>query len=151
MSKDLGFVLIALDNNQISNSLCSAIRGFIDNDSKSQICIFNSYCERINTHQIPLLHIREARYFDGSLFVFDLPSLLLCSKFPSPKNIYYYAHNFPWTISAQPYSFWKNIFKSDRMKIIAQNQHIHDMYNLLWNNSIGISERFEYDKINQII
>ena len=109
-NKDLGFLIPVLDNNQSSNIICNTISRFIQSRPKQQICIFNSYSERINTNNIPIVHINQAKFFDGNLIVFDLHCLQLSNLFPLIREVYYYAQNIPWSNGQNNYAQWKELF-----------------------------------------
>ena len=151
MQSDLGFFAITLENNTIHDNMCSLIEKYIFNNKNSQIVIFNHYCEKINTNNIPLLPLSYAKYYTGDIVVFDIPYLILASNSINSKNIYYYAQNIPWKISYNNYSDWERIFRNKKIKVISANQYIHDIYNIVWNNSVGISEDINYEKFCQFI
>jgi hypothetical protein len=150
-NKDLGFLIPVLDNNQHSNIICNTVSGFIRSRPRQQVCIFNSYSERINTQHIPLVHINQAKFFDGDLIVFDLHCLQLSGSFPLINKIYYYAQNIPWSNNHSYYAQWKELFSKTNLSIISANKYIHDMYNIVWSNSVGISEAFDYETVNKLI
>jgi hypothetical protein len=150
-NKDLGFLIPVLDNSQQSNNICNTITRLIGSRPKQQICIFNSYCEKIDTRNIPIVHINQAKFFDGDLIVFDLHCLELSNSFPLIQNTYYYAQNIPWSNNPAYYDQWKNLFNRPNIKIISSHKYIHDIYNIVWSNSLGISEAFDYETINKLI
>lgn len=151
MSRDIGFVIVSLDNNHTSTILCNTISSFIKNRRNRQISIFNSYCERIDTMSIPMLHISQAKFFDGDLVFFDIPCLLLSRHFPLVKNKYFYAQNAPWSEIPESYSSWKQLFEQENLNIIAKNKYLYDLYNIVWKNAIGTSENFSYEQISQLV
>lgn len=151
MKHDVGFILPVLENNNFIIEICRTILSLIDANKKTEFCIFNSYSELAGLNGVPILPISHAKYFKGDLFVFDISSLLIVKNFPSVNNIYYYAIDIAWTSSYSHYSEWEKIFSKNNIKIIANNKHIHDIYNIAWDNSIGISERFEYEEIKEFL
>jgi hypothetical protein len=150
-NKDIGFLMPVVDNNFESNSICTTISKLIHARPNDQICIFNSYCEKIDTYNIPVLHVNQAKFFKGSLVVFDLQCLELSRSLPLLDNVYYYAKNIPWTNTKGYYEQWKNLFSKPNIKVISSNKYIDNIYNIVWSNSIGISENFDYDTISNII
>lgn len=151
INKDIGFLIPALDNNSDANNICVTIAKLIYSRPKDQICIFNSYCEKIETYNIPILHVNQAKFFKGSIVVFDLPCLELSKSLPLLDNVYYYAKNIPWTNTTSYYDQWKNLFGKANTKVISASKYINDIYNIVWSNSIGISEAFDYETISNII
>jgi len=151
MTKDIGFVIVSLDNNNTSTILCNTISTFIKNRPDRQISIFNSYCERLDTMNIPMLHISQAKFFNGDLVFFDIPCLLLSKQFPLINKKYFYAQNAPWTDIQESYSSWKQLFGQENLNIITKNKYLYDLYNIVWKNAIGTSENFSYEQINQLV
>lgn len=149
--KDIGFLIPVLENNKACDIICETISSLITNRPSQQICIFNSYCEKLNTNNIPIVHINQAKFFKGSLVVFDLHCLELSASFPLVSNIYYYAQNIPWSNNQSHYQQWKQLFDKDNLKVISANKYIYDIYNIVWSNSIGISEVFNYETISKLI
>lgn len=148
---DLGFFAIKLENNTFHDKICSLIDGYISNNHQSHIVMFNHICEKIETKQIPLLPISYAKYFKGDLVVFDIASLLVAVDCININRVYFYAQNMPWINSYNDYSDWEYLFKNDKIKIIANNEHLHNIYNIVWNNSLGVSEDITYDKFSKFI
>lgn len=151
MNNDLGFFAITLENNSLHEKICDLISEYILVRKNNQIVIFNHYCEKIYTKNIPILPLSYSKYYVGDLIVFDIASLLLAISSINTSNIYFYAQNIPWQISYNNYADWNKIFKHDRLKIISANQHIHDIYNIVWNNSVGICEDITYEKFCKFI
>lgn len=151
LKNNIGFMIPVLENNNFCTHLCSIVKSFIINNKKLDFCIFNQYCEMHDTYNVPLLPISHARYFEGDLFVFDISSLLLSVNFPKTNNIYFFTNSTPWTASYNNYIEWKNIFNKSNVKIISNTKHIHDIYTIAWNNSIGIAENMTYDTIYKCI
>jgi hypothetical protein len=151
MIADLGMMCIKLDNGITSNSILKTGKSLIDNNPYSQICVFNSYSEVVNNHSVPILHLSQAKFFNGNLIVFDIPSLILSKSFVNISNIFYYAHDIPWTQHSVPFKYWLNIFDSENLNIIAKNQQIYDIYDICWKKPIGISEDFSYETIKDLL
>jgi hypothetical protein len=151
MSSDLGFFAITLENNTLHDSICSMVSKYIEQHRGDQIVFFNYYCEKINTYNIPILPLSYSKYYNGDIVVFDIASLLIAVNNINSKNIYFYAQNIPWQISYNNYADWERIFRNDKLKIIAANEDIHDIYSIVWNNSIGICEEISYEKFCKFI
>jgi|688.fasta_scaffold207150_2 hypothetical protein len=148
---DLGFFAITLENIQLHEKLCDTLGSYIKNHPKQHIVLFNQYSEKIDTKNIPILPLSHSKYFDGSLVVFDIQSLLIAEGSIKCKNLYFYAQNIPWQISYSHYSDWKNIMKHDKLKVIANSTYLHEIYNMVWNNSIGICEDINYEQFSKFV
>lgn len=151
MKNDLGFFALTLENTLLHENICKLISSYIENNKDRQIVLFNQYSEKINTYNIPMLPISYSKYYNGDLVVFDIGSLLLAINSIKAKNIYFYAHNIPWQLSYNNYADWKSIFDHKKLKVITENKHLYDIYNLVWNNSLGICEEIVYEKFCKLI
>ena len=146
MANDIGFFMCKLTNNPEHNRILKTVKDFIDNNSYQQYLVFNSFCENVNQYSIPVLHLSHAKFFYGDLIVFDFISLIMASKFPNIKNLYYYATNIPWNESTRSrYTDWEKIFNLNQVQIIAANQPLYDIYDIAWKKPTGISENFSYE------
>jgi hypothetical protein len=151
-TKDLGFVLIKLNNNTIYDNILDAGQQIIDNNSYANVCIFNSFCDKIDTKNIPILHLAHAKFFYGDLMCFDTMSLLLTQNFPNIKHRYFYAQNIPWFDDTSVFfTQWQKLFQSPNIEIIAKNSEIYNIYNICWKKPVGISENFKYEELNEFI
>ena len=66
-NRDIGFMLIKMYNNPMYDFILKSIKSCIDDNPFNHIVIFNSYCDRIDTMGIPILHLNQAKFFNGSL------------------------------------------------------------------------------------
>lgn len=152
MANDIGFFLCKLNNCPEHNHILSTMNDWIKNNPYNQCVVFNSFCENINIHKVPILHLSHAKFFYGDLMVFDFVSLILASHFPNIKNLYYYMSNIAWDNSLNSrYIEWEEAFSAPHLKVIASNQTIYDVYEIAWKKPCGISENFTYEQLSKII
>lgn len=152
LKEDIGFVLIRIENNPFYNIIFDTIQTFIKNNPYNQCVIFNSFCEKIDTSNIPILHLNQAKFFHGNLLVFDFISILLTRNFPNIKNLYYYAQDLPWESEPKvSYNELSKILIDTNINIIAKNQYIYEIYDICWKQPIGISEKFDYESLKKIL
>ena len=151
MNNDIGFVILNLEENPLHHSILYAIKQIIDANPYKNVCVFNHECAKVDVLNVPLLHLKHAKFFYGDLFVFDTISLMLAKQFPNIKNKYYYAATVPWQNKKYEYQGWRNMFLQDNLNIICQNQKIYDIYDICWKKPLGIAENFTYDKIHKFI
>ena len=151
MTNDVGFILFSIENNSFFNNLLPSIKQFIDNNPYKQICIFNSYCSMINTSNIPILHIKQAKFFTGDIFVFDIIGLMLAKDFPNVTNKYWFTNNIPWQDTNLLYSEWEKLFNQPKLNIIAQNQKLFDIFDITWKTPVGIAENVDYESLSKLI
>lgn len=148
---DIGFVLLNIDNSPIYDTILTTIKKFVDNNPYSQIVIFNSQCNKLNTYNIPILHLSHAKFFDGVLFVFDMQSIIICKKFTNATKKYFYASNVPWYSSNKHYGYWKNLLDDQNLEIVVSDTSLYNIYNICWKETCGIAKEFNYDELCQII
>lgn len=151
-STDIGFILTNIDNGPISEIIFDTINKFVLNNSYGQTIIFSSKCDKIDTKNIPILHISHAKFFSGSLVLIDVPSLVVTKNFTNYTKKYLYALDIPWANNPQAsYSQWKLLFNDSDLNIIAANEHIYNLYEICWKKPLGIAENFDYEKLYSII
>jgi hypothetical protein len=148
---DIGFFSIVLENNEFCDKLCNLVSDYSKNNLDKQIVLFNQYSEKIDTKNIPIFPLSYSKYFTGSLVVFDIQSLLIAHGSIKCDTIYFYAQNTPWQIHYSHYANWKNLFKKEKLKIITNSSYLYNIYNMVWNNSVGICEDINYEKFSKFI
>ena len=152
INKDIGFVLLNISENSYYDNIFKNIKKFIDHNPYQSITIFSSSQNKVETHNVPILHISHAKFFSGDLVLFDIPSIILTENFTNINNRYLYAQDIPW--SAEPsinFREWSSIYYQNNLKLIACNSSVYDIYNICWKTPSGIAENFDYDKLYQII
>lgn len=151
MTNDLGFLILSIENNEMFHNLLSSIKSFIDKNPYKQICVFNSSSDKVNTFNVPLLHVKQAKFFYGDIIVFDLLSLMLIKNFPNIKNKYFFVNSIPWENNGFSFNEWKSLIEQENLSIIAQNQTVYDIFEICWKQPIGIGESFNYETISKLI
>jgi hypothetical protein len=148
-NKDIGFVLLKMDNN---SSVIDTALSICANRPYDQISLFSSSVNNWSDGRLPIFHINEVKYFFGSLFIFDLASLILTRDCPNLINRYFYATNIPWTDRPETsYSDWKDIFYQPNLEIIAPNKTISDVYEICWKKPLAIIPELNYESLSEII
>lgn len=150
--QDYGFMILKLEDNPVINKIVHNIELISKHKPYNQICIFNSSNDKIYSHNVPVFHLNQSKFFFGNLFLFDIQSAILSKSYPNIHKRYFYAATVPWEKNLNAdYREWEDIFKSDNIEIIAQNQYIADIYEICWKKPILIAEDFTYDKIKSIL
>jgi hypothetical protein len=150
-NKDLGTFCLTLENNSLHDKICGMLDNFIKYNADRHIVIFNQLCEKIDTGSVPLLPVSYSKYFHGNILTFDIASLLIAVECVNVQSVFFYAQNTPWTNSYNNYEDWQYLFGNKKLKIIANNQDTYNIYNMIWNNSIGICEEINYEKFKQFV
>lgn len=150
--KDVGFIIVKLLNNKVCEDIVSTIKQIEKRNAYGQTIIFTSYSEKTNTYNLPVLHLSQAQFFTGTLFLFDLSSVILTSKFPNVKNRILYTNAAPWANNPQTsYEEWSSIYNQENLNILTNSQEMYDIYDICWKKPIGVSERFNYEEIAQFV
>jgi hypothetical protein len=152
IDKDLGVLITFLENNDTHEKICRFTSKCVEENKDKQIVILTQYSEKIDTHRVPVLPISYYKYFNGDLIVFDYLSLMLAVESIYADNIFYYTHDdIPWINSYTDYSVWNSIFSNSKIKIIASDHYKYNIYNITWNNVLGVCEEINYEKICKFI
>lgn len=150
-NKDLGIITYSIYPDRLGSSQMELIRDCHNNNPYHQYVIFTSYSQIINTTRSPILHLSQAKFFDGNLLVFDLESLKLAQQCIKKSFVYFYSSNIPWENNIQNYQYWKDIFLDTNTQIIAASHEIFDIYSISWKTPICIKEQISYESFKDII
>lgn len=150
-NKDLGIIASQLSNNEETLHLVQFAQDYTKNNPYNQICFFNSFCDMVSSPGVPILHLSQAKFFYGNLFVTNIQDAELCLNFPNIYKILFFASSLPWTEQLKNYRYWENIFLNNKVNIIANNQKIYDIFKLCYKQPICLSERLSYETIQEYI
>jgi len=149
---DVGFVLLKINNDKIYDDILQTAKEFENNYPNNQIAIFNSYSEKINTYNLPIFHLNQSQFFNGTLIIFDLPSIIVTNKFPNINKRILFANNIPWQNNTQTtYSEWLSLYNQNNLDIITSSQELYDIYSICWKQPLGICEGFKYENVKKFI
>lgn len=149
---DIGFVLLKMNNDKVYDDILQTIKEFENNYPNNQIVIFNSYSEKINTYNLPILHLSQSQFVKGTLIIFDLPSIIVTNKFPNISKRILFANNIPWQNNTQTtYSEWLSLYNQDNLDIITSSKELYDIYDICWKKPLGICEGFKYENVKKFI
>ena len=147
---DIGFMLINIENNEYYNTMFSNINKLIESNRYSNIVVFNSQCNLIETYNVPILHLSHAKFFDGRLFLFDTISAIMSQGFTNLKQKILYCNDMPWIKNrSTSYMEWNSIYSD--LDFITTNTYLYDIYHMLWKQPLNIMESFNYEQIQQIL
>lgn len=151
LKNNIGFLLTNIDNADTYDQIFEQIRLLIDNNPYREIVIFNSNCDKIITHNIPILHLSHAKFFEGDLWLFDLASVIVSKKFPNIQRKILYCNDMPWIKNrTNYYNEWQKIYDPS-LEFVTANQYLYDIYSICWKNPLDIMEQFNYEKIQHIL
>lgn len=151
INNDLAFIILELINDKPCDDLLEEIAILIKNNPYKQICIFNAYSEKIDNKNVPILPISHAKFFYGDMLVFDTASLMLIKDFPNLKNKYYYTQSTEWIDGYNNYFIWHSLLCQNNLHIIAQNNTIYDMYDICWQQPLGVMSSFSHKELQNVL
>jgi hypothetical protein len=99
-----------------------------------------------------MLHIQQAKYFDGLLFVFDTKSAMLSQTFPCPKKQILFMSEPEWSINPSlPYGFWYNIYMKPHIELLTDKQETHDIIDICWKKPIGLMSEINSKELQNVL
>jgi hypothetical protein len=151
---NIGFYLLDINSkNQQHAKILESINSLCKLRPYDNIVLFNSKYNNVDLdHKYYILHINQAKYFDGILFVFDIKSALLTRTFPCPKKQVLYLTSNDWSTNTKaPYVFWKDIFMNKDFELIVSNPKLYAEYNICWKTPIAIIDEYNPTDMHNVI
>jgi hypothetical protein len=151
---DIGFYLLDVDaKNSVQAKILTAVNQLCEDRPYDNIIVFNNQFNRLDhRHKYYMLHIQQAKYFDGILFVFDTKSAMLTQTFPSPKKQIMFMSEPEWSINpALPYGFWYNIYMKPQIELLTDKKETHDIIDICWKKPIGLIPEINSKELQNVI
>ena len=151
---DIGFYLLDIDNNnELHRDILKCINEVCKKYPYANIILFNNQFNALDIdHKYYILHINQAKYFKGILFVFDAKSAMITQTFPSPKYQVLYCKNTEWSRdTSAPYGFWNNIYNRDNFELITSNQETYDLLEICWKKPLSLIQSINSEEISDVI
>lgn len=151
LKNNVAFLLFNITNDNVYNILFDTISKLSKNNPYNDVLVFSNSCDKIDTKNIPILHINHAKFFSGDLLIFDILGLIMSNNFPNLNQKIFYANDMPWIKNRNnTYSEWKKIY-SKNVEFIVPNSYLYDIYSLCWKKPLDIMESFDHEKIQHIL
>ena len=117
------------------------------------IVLFNNKFECVDLdHKYYILHVSQAKYFKGLLFIFDVRTAMLTKTFTTPSKQLFFVDKSDWGEKTDiPYTFWRDIYMNKNFEIIAENRTIYELCELCWKKPIAEISNFDTQGINDVI
>lgn len=152
MQQNLGFIIKHLRNDLFSHDIINLVSDFIKNRPLSNIAIFTSSCDTIDTKTVPVLHISHASHFPAHIISLDLDSLIFSATFVQKQGLTYYAQDIPWENKIYDYSYLKQLFSPKIITaILSANPNTAQMYSKFFNYEPKIYEKLTYGDLYETI
>tara|TARA_B100001094_G_C18193416_1_gene808897 strand:- start:520 stop:981 length:462 start_codon:yes stop_codon:yes gene_type:complete len=152
MIDNIGFFLPKLNGEQ-HRAIVDHISTYISKNPDKQIVIFCSNSDIVFPWNVPVLHINEAKYFYGSIMVFDILSALILKDFKTQKHKYFWIGNgTPWFNNpTEDYKTFENIFDDTNITFIVTDETVQDIYEICFNKPKHIFKEFNYENLQKLI
>lgn len=152
MKKNIGFLLPKLET-EIHAKIVNHISMLIDNNPDKQILIFCSTAKLGFPPNVPVLHINEAKYFDGEIFVFDMLSALIVKNFKTQSKKYFWiGNNIPWKSNPlDNCKTYSDIFNDKSISFIVSDEHTKDIYSICFQEPAFILKEFNHENLQRIV
>ena len=101
-----------------------------------------------------MLHVSQAKFFKGVLFLFDHKSRLLTQTFLTPKKQVMLMMDTPWgkeNTNQELYSNWKTQYGSDNLEFVATNQEVYDLLDICYKEPVSLMSEVSPEEINNVI
>lgn len=150
MSSDIAFYCPIIQNNEEHNRIKQVLNDL--SDSYNTI-MFNSQYSAIDqfVRKYAVLHCNQARYFYGTIFVFDIDSVSIVKEFPGPKNKLFIASDIFWQNKMTPSVIWNELLL-DPIKIITYDKKNYDLYSICFKQPIlNMSEGLNSGELKDVI
>lgn len=151
---DIGFYLLDVDaNNDSHQKILKSINDLCELRPYDNIVIFNNKFNTVDlNHKYYILHISQAKYFKGCLFVFDMKSAMITQQFPAPKKQIMFIDENQWASKADvPYAFWQKIYLNQEFEFVTKNKELFDIFELCWKKPLAIVNDYDHRGINEIL
>ena len=151
---NIGFYILDISaNNAKHQDLLNCINQLCERRPFDNIVLFNNKFDAIDVyHKYYTLHISEAKYFKGILFVFDVKSAMVTKTFPAPKKQFLYVDKAEWSDKKDvPYTFWASIYNNIDFELISANEELNQLCDICWKTPVNIIEKFNGKDIDNII
>lgn len=148
---NIGFYLLSISSEDIfTRNFLKTINDLCHLRPYDNIIVFNSKYEIVDIdHKYYVLHVNQAKYFDGILFVFDIKSAHLTKTFATPKKQILVVKDNEWSNRSNiPYMYWHNIYHN--FDLLVDNQEMHDLCSLCWKTPMA-SIKYNAEELNNVI
>lgn len=135
----IGFLISHLGPSQLAFHFLSNSYKYLSNKTDADIVAFVS--NQVKPWQIPTfasMNINEAFDFDGIVVATDLYTAEKLSKFPGPRQRYFYVWDLDWMRGSCKWTFEElsDIYNDRQLKLIARSDDHKRIIEQCWNRRI---------------
>jgi hypothetical protein len=151
---NIGFYLLDIEQtNKKHQAILKCINELYTIRPHDNIVLFNNKFSSVDPEQkYYTLHISEAKYFKGILFVFDIKSAMLTKSFPAPKKQILFIDKLEWSEKRDiPYMFWKHIYNHEDFELITANETMEKLCDNCWRKPLSNLKDLNGEQINAVL
>lgn len=150
---NIGFYLLNITNqNPKHQNILASLNALCQHRPYDNIVLFNNQFNSVDlNHRYYTLHISEAKYFKGILFIFDVQSALLTRTFPAPSKQILYLDQADWQNKNMPYKFWYDVYMHPSFELVTTNKDMYELCKLCWKEPIGNIFNFQISDIENVL
>jgi hypothetical protein len=153
---NIGFYLLDIDQeNQNCLGLLAMINDLCLLRPKDNIVVFsNTPNAIIQGNRYYMLHVSQAKFFKGNLYLFDHKSRLLTQTFKTPAKQVMYIAEIPWgreSTTQNLYTQWQNQYGSSNLEFIAHSQEVYDLLDICWKKPVKLLPQLSAEEFNNVI
>lgn len=148
---DIGFYITNIEGSN-KDQLLECVNNYVENNPYDNVVVFNDVFNAITNNKFYTLHISHAKYFKGTLFIFDIKDATIVNTFPAPKRKIFFATQAYWQNNKMvQYAAWNQIFNNSDMDIVVNNESMFDVYKMCWKEPIHIVPKISYEEIKHVL
>jgi hypothetical protein len=150
---NIGFYLLDVDMSEKCKIILQAINDYCKNNRQNNVVLFNNQFNAVDLDpQYYILHLNQAKFFKGLLFVFGTKPALLTNSFPCAKKQIIYMTEPEWSAHPElPFTVWSNIYLNDSTELLTDNLDTYNLMNICWKKPLSLIKSFDAEAINNVI
>jgi hypothetical protein len=153
---NVGFYILDIkQDNPNAIALLNVINDVCKLRPQDNIVVFSNTPDAIiSGNKYYMLHVSQAKFFKGVLFLFDHKSRLLTQTFLTPKKQVMFMMDTPWgkeNTTQELYSNWKTQYGSDNLEFVATNQEVYDLLDICYKEPVSLMSEVSPEEINNVI
>ncbi len=154
MTMNIGFYLLDVEQkNSKHQTILKAINKLYDIRPHDNIVLFNNKFSMVDPEQkYYTLHINEAKYFKGILFVFDIKSAMLTKSFAAPRKQLLLIDRPEWSEKRNiPYLFWQHIYNNEKFELLTSSDSMEKLCENCWRKPLYNLKDLNGEQINEVL
>lgn len=151
---NIGFYLLDVEqNNSNHQTILKMINQLYDIRPHDNIVLFNNKFATVDPDQkYYTLHMSEAKYFKGILFIFDIKSAMLTKSFAAPRKQLLLVDKCEWVEKKNiPYVFWQHIYNNENFELLTANDSMAKLCENCWRKPLCNLQDLNGEEINEAL